>query len=152
MTPPQEQLCEVAKFYSSREVVERMVEWRARPGNARKPHTAMFPCGRGDLTRMGGAACRAAGGCSEGPEQCLVYWITAPFYHAMVPFLVGDRKIYEKTVELKETVAKVKKNAKKNTAWAIEEREALERRLDTTFNILREDYINLIKAGRIKCV
>ena len=68
----------------------------------------------------------------------------------MVPFLVADRKIYVKTVEIKETVAKVKKNSKKNAAWAIEERDELERKLDNTFNILRGDFIKFIKACPVR--
>ena len=149
-TRPQPQLTYVglAPFY--RDVVELMAEWRARPGNSKKPHTAMFPCGRGDVTRMGGAACRAPGGCAEKDDPCLVYRITAPFYHAMVPFLVADKNIFEKTVVIKDAVAKVKKSVKKTTAAAIEEREELERKLDSPFNVLRENFTDFIMACPVR--
>ena len=55
-----------------------------------------------------------------------MYYSTAPYYQAMVPFLIPDKKIFYKTIELKEATAKVKKSANKNTAKAIQERDKFE--------------------------
>ena len=78
-----DQVTPVDTFFCERGVLELMVEWREKEGNAKKPHGAMFPCGRSDVTRVGGSACREEGGCSTEEEQCLIYTVTAPFYHAM---------------------------------------------------------------------
>ena len=139
----------VDRFCSCREVVEWMEEWRGKAGNSKKPHSAMF-CSRSDVVGMGGAACRMEGGCHEKTEQCLMFFITAPYYDAMMPFVISDKKIFEKTVKLKETAVKVKKSAKKTTAAAIQERNSFEEHLDTTFKIIKEDYKDYIKKCPIR--
>jgi len=142
-----DQVTPVDTFFCERGVLELMVEWREKEGNAKKPHGAMFPCGRSDVTRVGGSACREEGGCSTEEEQCLIYTVTAPFYHAMVPFLIPDKKIYDKTVEIKTAAAKIKKDSGKNNARVIEDRQHFERRLDSTFAIFKQDF----KANIKKC-
>ena len=92
-TAPMMQLTQVDVFPSNREVLEWMVEWRGREGNARKPHAAMFSCTRSDVTKMGGSACREEGGCYSKLEQCLMYYIISSYYQAMVPFPIPDKKI-----------------------------------------------------------
>lgn len=84
------QLIQVDRLSSFEEVLYWMVEWRGRLGNGKKPHAAMF-CGR-----MGGTACREEEGCAMKAEQCLLYFITAPYFHAVVPFIISDNRIYEK--------------------------------------------------------
>lgn len=146
---PVDQLTDVATFYSNREVMDMMLEWRARPGNARKPHSDMF-CSRRDTARVGGSACREEGGCSTREEQCLLYRLTAPFYNAMVPFLLTDKKIYEKTAELKEKAAKIRKDSNKHNARVVEAREEFERMLDTTFYIVKETFRHYIKKCPVR--
>ena len=147
--PPELQLTLVDRFCSSSEVLDWMVEWRGRPGNGRKPHAAMF-CGRNDVARIGGSGCREEGGCATKAEQCLLYFITAPYYHAMVPFLISDKKIYDKTVALKEASAKVKKSVSKTSASAIQEREEFNAMVGKTFMVIKQDYKSFIKKCPIR--
>ena len=68
----------------------------------------------------------------------------------MVPFLIPDKKIFDKTVDIKDSSAKVKKRANKNTASAILEREEFEEKLDSTFQIMRQDYKTKIKSCPVR--
>ena len=57
-----DQVTPVDTFFCERGVLELMVEWREKEGNAKKPHGAMFPCGRSDVTRVGGECVQGGGG------------------------------------------------------------------------------------------
>ena len=82
--------------------------------------------------------------------QCLVYFTTAPYYHAMAPFIISDKRIYEKTLALKETNFKVKKNVNKTSASAIKEREDFQAMLGKIFMVMKEDYKFYIKKCPIR--
>ena len=103
-------------------------------------------CGRNDVLKMGGKGCREEGGCHFAEKQCLIYYITAPFYQVLLPFLIPNKKISEKLEKLKKMEDKIKKSAKKETPGAVLEREEFEVHKDLPFHVVHSEYKTLIKA------
>ena len=66
----------------------------------------------------GGRRCRGEGGevCQGEANPCLLYYITAPFYEANIPFLMNNQQIRKKVEKLMEEERKVEKNRNRNSA------------------------------------
>ena len=145
-TTPVDQHGQLNLFRSNRDILEWMLEFRNCQGNSKKPLSSMMWCGRGDVSKMGGAGCREDGGCHHTEQQCLAYYATSPFYQAMLPFLISNKKIFDKIEKLKKMEDKIKKSANKETVSAVKERNDFEAYKDLPFNIVHNSYKELIKA------
>ena len=84
----------------------------------------------------GGRRCREEGGCHEEDNQCALYFVTAPYYHALLPFVISDKKIKEHIEKLTQVNTKAKKNASKQTPAYVEQQARHEAYLDQTFPAL----------------
>ena len=100
-TIPQQQLGDNTVFLSCREVLEAIRGWRVV-----HPRTALADamCFQHNVSTPGGKRCRGEGGevCQGEGNPCLLYTITAPYYHANIPFLISNIKIRKKVEKLVE--------------------------------------------------
>ena len=87
----------------------------------------------------GGKRCREEHGCKNSTLQCIVYFVTAPFYRAGLPFLVSDKKIKDNIEKLVKADKKANMNSARMTPAAIKLRDDHEHFLEQTFCVARED-------------
>ena len=73
--------------------------------------------------------------CQGEANLCLLYYITAPFYEANIPFLMNNQQIRKKVEKLMEEERKVEKNRNRNSATEVAKRNAHQENLDRTFLI-----------------
>ena len=147
---PQAQLGQLLVFPSNREVLEKVKEWRTLWPTRALKDAMCFP---NDIVSMGGKQCRKEEGhiCQgQNNNQCLIYYITAPYYHTNIPFLINNQKIKIKVEKLVEEERKLWKNRTRNSATEIAKRVAFEAFLDKTFLVTREDIRDLIKSCPVR--
>ena len=80
------------------DVLDWLHQYRQHPGNLRKPLQDIM-CGA-SATSLGGSRCREEGGCQNRPNQCITYFISAPYYQANIPFLVSNKEIKQNIEKL----------------------------------------------------
>ena len=142
-TVPQGQLGDTTMFLNGRDVVEGVRRWRVAHPRAPLSSAMCFP---NDVSNPGGRRCRGEGGevCQGEANPCLLYFITAPFYEAHIPFLINNQQIKKKVEKLVEEDRKVERNRHRNTEAEVTRRNAHQDNLNRTFLILKEDVRNLI--------
>ena len=110
-------------------------------------------CFPNDIINMGGMQCRKEEGqiCQgQNYNESLIYYITAPYYHTNIPFLINNQKIKKKIEKLLEEDRKLDRHKNKNTAAEVEKRAAFGDLLDKTFSIVREDIRDLIRSCPVR--
>ena len=147
-TLPQAQLGDHLVYPSNREVLAMAKEWRA--ANPRRP-LAEAMCYPNDVSNIGGQKCRGEGEVCDGKlVLCLLYTITAPYYHANIPFVVNNQKIKKKVEKLLEEDRKLERNRTKNTQSEVTKRAAFQDHLNMTFNVMKEHIRNLINLCPVR--
>ena len=71
----------------------------------------------------GGRRCREEGGCHARSEQCILYYITAPYFHAGLPFIIGDKRLKEGIEKVARSDVKAKMNSTRQNPASIRQRE-----------------------------
>ena len=94
----------------------------------------------------GGTRCREEGGCHETDDQCVLYFVTAPYYHASLPFVITDKKIKEHIETLTQINTKARKNASKRTPAYVQQQALHEVYLDKTFPVLSSNIREQLEA------
>ena len=94
----------------------------------------------------GGRRCREEGGCHARDGQCVLYYVTAPYYHALLPFVITDKKIKQHIEKLTQINTKAKKNASKQAQAYVEQQALHKVYLDQTFPVLSSNVIEQLEA------
>ena len=83
-------------------------EYRELPGKARSPLKELL-CTTSDTGAVAGARCRGEGGCHSKERQCLTYFLSAPFFHFNLQFLVLDKLVFKEIEIFLKEADKIKK-------------------------------------------
>ena len=86
------------------------------------------------------------GGCHYTESQCLIYFISAPYFHAGLPFLRSNKVLKENVEKLIKAEENIRKNAKKQNPAAILQREQHETYLDQTFDAISPSYKDKVQS------
>jgi hypothetical protein len=121
-------------------------EYRELPDKARSPLKELF-CTTSDTGAVAGARCRGEGGCHSKERQCLAYFLSAPFFHFNLQFLVSDKLVFKEIEMVLKETDKIKKIKNKvSDANTDKRREYDEVYLKRTFKVLITNSINHIKS------
>ena len=121
-------------------------EYRELPGKARSPLKELL-CTTSDNGAVAGARCRGEGGCHSKERQCLTYFLSAPFFHFNLQFLVLDKLVFKEIEIVRKEADKIKKIKNKVLdANTDKRREYDEVYLKRTFKVLLTNSINHIKS------
>ena len=120
-------------------------KYRELPGKARSPLKELL-CTTSDTGAVAGARCRGEGGCHSKERQCLAYFLSAPFFHFNLQFLVSDKLVFKEIEMVLKETDKIKKIKNKvSDANTDKRREYDEVYLKRTFKVLITNSINLHK-------
>ena len=129
---PAQQLGQCNLVIRNRDVLNWLRVYREVPGNSRKPLQDMM-CGT-KATSWGGSECRKEGGCQGRPEQCLAYYITAPYFQVNLPFLVNNKEIKQNIEKLISSDRAIKKLG--GSTAAVKRKTEFQQYLDKTFRVI----------------